>query len=74
MCYKQPETIDHIASGCEVLAKLYYIERHNNAAAYVHWNICNDLEVKTSEKWYEHKPENAIDTHTHTVLWDMADI
>ena len=72
MCYKQSETIDHIALGCEVLAKSDYIDRHNKAAAYIHWNICNDLGVKTSEKWYEHKPDTVTDTDTHTVLWDMA--
>ena len=72
MCYKQSETIDHITSGCEVLAKSDYIERHNKAAAYVHWNICNDLGIKTSDKWYEHQPGTVTNTETHTVLWDMA--
>ena len=56
MCYKQSETIDHITS----------------AAAYVHWNICNDLGIKTSDKWYEHQPDTVINTDTHTVIWDMA--
>ena len=72
MCYKQSETIDHITSGCEVLAKSDYIERHNKAAAYVHWNICNDLGIKTSDKWYKHQPDTVTSTDTHTVLWDMA--
>ena len=66
MCYKQSETIDHITSGCEVLAKSDYIERHNKAAAYVHWNICNDLGIKTSDKWYEHQPDTVTNTETHT--------
>ena len=26
------ETVDHIVSGCEILAKTEYISRHNNAA------------------------------------------
>ena len=37
MCSQQEETVDHIVSGCEVLAKTEYISRHNNAAAYLHW-------------------------------------
>ena len=72
MCYKQSETIDHIKSGCEVLAKSDYIERYNKAAAHVHWNICNELGIKTSDKWYEHQPDTVTNTETHTVLWDMT--
>ena len=32
MCSQHEETVDHIVSGCEVLAKTEYISRHNNAA------------------------------------------
>ena len=71
MCYKQSETIDHIISGCEVLAKVEYIERHNKAAAFVHWNICNDQGTKTGDNWYEHQPDTITNTDTHTVLGDM---
>ena len=72
MCYKESETIDHIISGCEVLAKAEYVDRHNKAAAYLHWNICNDLGIRTSDKWYDHQPDTVTNTETHTVLWDMA--
>ena len=72
ICYKQSETIDHIISGFEVLAKAEYIERHNKTAAFVHWNICNDLGIKTGDNWYEHQPDTVTNTDTHTVLWNMA--
>ena len=39
MCSQHEETVDHILSGCEVLAKTEYITRHNKAAAYLHWRI-----------------------------------
>ena len=55
MCYKEPETIDHITSGCEVLANAEYIDRHKKAAAYLLWNICNDLRIRTSDNWHEHQ-------------------
>ena len=42
MCSQHEETVDHIVSGCEVLAKTEYISRHDKAAAYLHWNICQD--------------------------------
>ena len=29
MCSQHEETVDHILSGCEVLAKTEYISRHN---------------------------------------------
>ena len=45
MCSQHEETVDHIVSGCEVLAKTEYISRHNNAAAYLHWNSCQDHDI-----------------------------
>ena len=36
MCSQHEETVDHIVSGCEVLAKTEYISRHNEAAVYRH--------------------------------------
>ena len=67
MGYKQSETIDHIASRCEVLAKIEYIERHNKAAANIHWKICNDLQIKTSDNWYEHQPETVTYNEIYTM-------
>ena len=36
MCSQHEETVDHIVSGCEVLAKTEYISRQNEAAAHLH--------------------------------------
>ena len=36
LCSQHEETVDHIVSGCEVLAKTEYISRHNEAAVYRH--------------------------------------
>lgn len=58
MCSQYEETVDHIVSGCEVLAKTEYISRHDKAAAYLHWNICQDHDIEVIDKWYEHKPES----------------
>ena len=41
-----------VRNNCEALAKVEYIERHNKAAAFVHRNICNDLEIKTGDNWH----------------------
>ena len=57
-------------SGCEVSAKTEYISRHDKAAAYLHWNICQDHDIEVIDKWYKHKPESV--THNKiTIMWDM---
>ena len=73
MCSQHEETVDHIVSGCEVLAKTEYISRHNNAAAYLHWSICKDHDIEITDKWYEHEPETVIHNKDNniTIMWDM---
>ncbi|CAH3168102.1 unnamed protein product [Porites evermanni] len=73
MCSQHEETVAHIVSGYEVLAKTEYISRHNNAAAYLHWSICKDHDIEITNKWYEHEPETAIYNKDNnvTIMWDM---
>ena len=73
MCSQHEETVDHIVSGCEVLAKTKYISRHNNAAAYLHWSICKDHDIEIKDKWYEHEPETVMHNKGNniTIMWDM---
>ena len=52
MCNKYDETIDHIVSGCPELAKTEYIHRHDKTASYIHWKVCHNYNIKTSEMWY----------------------
>ena len=40
ICHKHEETVDHIISGCHELAKTDCLEKHNKAAAYIHWKAC----------------------------------
>ena len=44
---------------------------HNNAAAYMHWEILNLYNIKITNKWYEHQPETVIENEKATILWDM---
>jgi len=60
MCSQHEETVDHIVSGYEVLAKTEFISRHNNTAAYLHWSICKDHDIKITDKWYQHTPETVM--------------
>ena len=63
---QESETIDHITSGCEALAKAEYIGRNNKSAAYTHWNICNDIGIRTSSNWYEQQPDTFTNTETYS--------
>ena len=73
MCSQHEETVDHIVSGCEVLAKTEYISGNDKAAAYLHWNICQDHDIEVIDKWYEHKPESVTPNKDSkiTIMWDM---
>ena len=71
--------MDHIVSGCEVLAKTDYISRHNNAAAYLYWSICTDHDIEMTDNWYQHQPETVMHNKNNnntimnnTIMWDMT--
>ena len=70
MCNKYDETIDHIVSGCPELAKTEYIQihRHDKAAWYMHWKVCHNYNIKTSEKWYDHEPETVTENEDHDIM------
>ena len=53
ICKKGSETIHHIAAGCEELAKIEHIKRHNSIAKYVHDILAKENGFKVSQKWWE---------------------
>ena len=65
-----PETISHIVSGCPMLAKHEYLERHNRVAKFIHWTICKTHGFEVKSKWYEHEIRPVIKKDELTVLWD----
>ena len=50
---------------CEKLRQKEYKRRHDNIARIVHWKLCGKYNLKRSEKWYEHAPEEV------QILWDV---
>ena len=46
LCKQHEETIDHITSGCPILAKKEYLMRHNKVCAHLHYSICTALGIK----------------------------
>lgn len=71
MCNQYNETVDHIISGCPVLAKSEYIYRHDRIGSYIHWTICRHYKIETDNRWYKHVPNKVQDNEQATIIWDM---
>ena len=71
MCDKKSETISHIVSECEKLARKEYNRRHDNVARIVHWNLCGKYNLKRSEKWYEQAPDSVVENEEVKILWGV---
>jgi len=50
------ETIDHLTSGCPILAKNEYLMRHDKVCTLLHYSIYKALGTETADKWYTHTP------------------
>lgn len=71
VCKDKYETVDHIVSACSELAKHEYIQRHDKLCTYLHWKICDQLNIPTEEtQWYKHKPESVVRNDRYTVLYN----
>ena len=46
MCHTQPETVEHIISGCQTLAADQYLNRHNQVAAQLHLTYAGTMASK----------------------------
>ena len=71
LCHDYDETIEHITSGCPVLAKREYLERHDKALIYMHLKICKYYNVEVPFRWYEHKTSTVVEGKDVVILWDM---
>ena len=71
LCNEYSETMDHIVSGCPVLAKSEFMQRHDQAASYMHWKVCKEFGLPAADTWYSHNPETIISSGQVTLIWDM---
>ena len=71
MCGKFDESVDHVIAGCPELAKTEFIQRHDNAASYIHWKVYQSYDMKTTFKWYDHKPDTVVENERAMILWNM---
>ena len=65
------ETINHLISGCTILAPNEYTNSHDRVGQYIHWKMCNHYNIDTPNKWNEHKTLPVVDTPKVTILWDF---
>jgi len=65
-------TIDHLTSGCPILAKNEHLMRHDKICAHLQYSICKSLGIETTDKWYTHVPKPMFEQEDVTVLWNQA--
>ena len=52
LCKQHKETIDHLTSGCPILAKNEDLTRHDKVCTHLHYSICKALGIETTDKRY----------------------
>ena len=73
MCHTQPETVEHVISGCQTLAADLYLNRHYQVPAQLYLNIYRHYGIEVeAECWYQHKPEWVMENEKATILWDSS--
>jgi hypothetical protein len=72
LCKEYEETIDHLTSGCPILAKNEYVIRHDKVCTHLHYSICKILGIETTENWYSHIPKPVCQHEDITVLWNQG--
>ena len=68
LCKQHEETIDHLTSGCPILAKNEYLMRHNKVCTHLHYSVCKALDNETTDKWYTHMPKPVCEEGDVTML------
>ena len=51
LCKQHEENIEHLTSGCPILAKNEYLMRHDKVCTHLHYPICKALGIETTDKW-----------------------
>jgi hypothetical protein len=72
LCKEYEEIVDHLTSGCPILAKNEYVIRHNKVCTHLHYSICKTLGTETTENWCSHIPKPVCQHEDTTVLWNQG--
>ena len=72
-CNAQSETIEHIISGCKMLAQIDYKHRHDQVAKILHQRIGKKYElIEELSPYYEYTPQTILESKTHKIYWDRT--
>ena len=71
MCGQKGESFYYLISECGDLAQCEYKRRHDDGARYVHWQLCQEAGIESSDKWYKHKPESVMENNDYKIYWDF---
>ena len=70
-CNIHTESIDHITSGCKLLASTDYTDRHNNIGKIIHMNLINTLGLANiTNPYYKYTPQTVIENKDFKIYWD----
>jgi hypothetical protein len=72
LCKEYEETVDHLTSGCPILAKNEYVIRHDTVCTHLHYSVRKTLGIETTENWYSHIPKPVCQHEDITVLWNQG--
>eukprot|EP00957_Ditylum_brightwellii_P052816 4004147-Ditylum_brightwellii.AAC.1 len=59
MCGKWNKTTSHIASGCDMLQGIKFMEQYDKVCAYLHWCILQDVQQPVVLNGHQHKAAKA---------------
>ena len=65
------ETIYHILSACDSLAKKEYFSRHNAVCKYLHCVISKAYGLPCGENWFVHEPKEVIICSEVEIVYDQ---
>mgnify|MGYP006964770055 CR=1 FL=1 len=50
-----------------------WLERHNKAAAYIYWKVCQHYSIEVPERWYKHNHETVTENEEFIILQIQTD-
>ena len=72
-CHMSSETIQHIISGCKLLANSDYLNRHNKLANIIHSKLATKYQLLTStEPYYKYTAEPVLENSQVKIYYDRT--
>ncbi|XP_060534521.1 uncharacterized protein LOC132706940 [Cylas formicarius] len=73
ICGEGHENVEHLISGCRILAPKEYTTRHDNEAKIVHQEIAFNLKLlKEKCPYYRYSPESVLENEGFRIYWDRT--